>query len=240
MPPHDQIRRPDGSPRPGDATRRAPGREPSTGPPPRLAQYGPNRISGEKPPSVSAIALAQLREPMNLMLVAVTAVSFVIGEVPTAIFVALLVVLNLVLGSRHSECTFSASTSSECERLKMPMRPRSGQRARDPPQEVVAELLRGRLLERDDLHALRVDVVHDVLDHGVLAGSVHRLQDDEQRVAVARPQQLLRLGELGAPLPPRVDRALLALVVGQVGELRAAPSSPGRARRAPPPHRAGR
>ena len=67
----------------------------------RLAQYGPNQISGEKPPSVSAIALAQLREPMNLMLVAVTAVSFVIGEVPTAIFVALLVVLNLVLGSRQ-------------------------------------------------------------------------------------------------------------------------------------------
>ena len=67
----------------------------------RLAQYGPNQISGEKPPSVSAIALAQLREPMNLMLVAVTAVSFVIGEVPTAIFVALLVLLNLVLGSRQ-------------------------------------------------------------------------------------------------------------------------------------------
>ncbi len=67
----------------------------------RLAQHGPNQISGEKPPSVSAIALAQLREPMNLMLVAVTAVSFVIGEVPTAIFVALLVVLNLVLGSRQ-------------------------------------------------------------------------------------------------------------------------------------------
>ena len=67
----------------------------------RLAQYGPNQISGEKPPSVSAIALAQLREPMNLMLVAVTAVSFVIGEVPTAIFVALLVILNLVLGSRQ-------------------------------------------------------------------------------------------------------------------------------------------
>ncbi len=67
----------------------------------RLSQYGPNQISGEKPPSVSAIALAQLREPMNLMLVAVTAVSFVIGEVPTAIFVALLVILNLVLGSRQ-------------------------------------------------------------------------------------------------------------------------------------------
>ena len=67
----------------------------------RLAQYGPNQISGEKPPSVWTISLAQLREPMNLMLVAVTAVSFVIGEVPTAIFVAFLIVLNVVLGSRQ-------------------------------------------------------------------------------------------------------------------------------------------
>src|SRR4051794_8915989 len=67
----------------------------------RLSQYGPNQIRGEKPPSVWSVSLAQLREPMNLMLVAVTAVSFVIGEVSTAIFVALLVVLNLVLGSRQ-------------------------------------------------------------------------------------------------------------------------------------------
>ena len=47
----------------------------------RLAQHGPNEITGEAPPSVWAIALAQLREPMNIMLVAVTVVSFVIGEV---------------------------------------------------------------------------------------------------------------------------------------------------------------
>jgi P-type Ca2+ transporter type 2C len=67
----------------------------------RLSQYGPNQITGEKPPSISAVALAQLREPMNLMLVAVTAVSLIIGEVSTAIFVALLVLLNLVLGSRQ-------------------------------------------------------------------------------------------------------------------------------------------
>ena len=49
----------------------------------RLAQFGPNRIAAEKPPSVWAIALAQLRDPMNIMLVAVTIVSFAIGEVST-------------------------------------------------------------------------------------------------------------------------------------------------------------
>ena len=38
----------------------------------RLAEYGPNEITSEKPPSVWAVALGQLRDPMNIMLVAVT------------------------------------------------------------------------------------------------------------------------------------------------------------------------
>ena len=67
----------------------------------RTAQYGPNQITAEKPPSVWAIALQQLRDPMNIMLVAVTVVSFAIGEVSTGIIVAALIVLNLVLGSRQ-------------------------------------------------------------------------------------------------------------------------------------------
>ena len=67
----------------------------------RLAEHGPNQITSEKPPSMWAVALGQLRDPMNLMLVAVAVVSLVIGEVPTAIVVALLVVLNVVLGARQ-------------------------------------------------------------------------------------------------------------------------------------------
>ncbi len=67
----------------------------------RLRRYGRNEIAKEKPPSVGAVALAQLREPMNLMLVAVTIVSLVIGEVSTAVLVGLLILLNLVLGTRQ-------------------------------------------------------------------------------------------------------------------------------------------
>ena len=67
----------------------------------RLTRYGSNRITAEKPPSVWAVALQQLRDPMNLMLVAVTVVSFVIGEVSTGVIVGLLIVLNIVLGSRQ-------------------------------------------------------------------------------------------------------------------------------------------
>ena len=64
----------------------------------RLARYGPNKITGEKPPSILVVALTQLRDPMNIMLVAVTAVSFAIGQVSTGVIVALLILLNVVLG----------------------------------------------------------------------------------------------------------------------------------------------
>jgi P-type Ca2+ transporter type 2C len=67
----------------------------------RLASLGPNQLTAEKPPSVFAVALAQLRDPMNIMLVAVAVVSLLIAQVSTALLVAVLVVLNVVLGARQ-------------------------------------------------------------------------------------------------------------------------------------------
>ena len=77
----------------------------------RLSRYGPNQIASEKPPSLWAVALQQLRDPMNIMLVAVVAVSLVIGQVSTAVIVGLLVVLNVVLGARQ-ELTARASVDA--------------------------------------------------------------------------------------------------------------------------------
>lgn len=90
-----------------DAGRGLTGAEAAT----RLSRHGPNQIASEKPPSVWAIALQQFRDPMNLMLVAVVAVSILIGEVSTAIIVALLVALNIVLGARQ-ELTARASVDA--------------------------------------------------------------------------------------------------------------------------------
>ena len=67
----------------------------------RRVTYGPNEITAEPPPSTWAIALGQFMNPMNIMLVAVTVVSFLIGEVSTGVIVALLILLNVVLGTRQ-------------------------------------------------------------------------------------------------------------------------------------------
>src|SRR6476619_979503 len=37
----------------------------------RLSQHGRNQITGEQPPSVWQVALGQVRDPMNIMLIAV-------------------------------------------------------------------------------------------------------------------------------------------------------------------------
>ena len=77
----------------------------------RLSRFGANEIAAEKPPSAWRIALLQLRDPMNIMLVAVVVVSLLIGEVSTGIIVALLILLNLTLGTRQ-ELTARASVDA--------------------------------------------------------------------------------------------------------------------------------
>ena len=67
----------------------------------RLERHGPNAIASEPSPSLWMIALKQIGDPMNLMLVAVAIVSVFIGEFAVAIVVALLVVLNVVLGTQQ-------------------------------------------------------------------------------------------------------------------------------------------
>src|SRR4051794_41867338 len=66
----------------------------------RLARHGPNEIRGEAQPSVWAVALEQLREPMNIMLIAVTAVSFAVGGGPPRVPLGVLVLFNIPPGGR--------------------------------------------------------------------------------------------------------------------------------------------
>jgi hypothetical protein len=74
--------------------------------------------------------------------------------------------------------------------------PALGERLHVPPQKVMVEFFVGRFLEAEDLAALRIHPGHDVLDGAVLAGRVHRLQDDQHRINIIGVEELLCLSQL--------------------------------------------
>ena len=65
----------------------------------RLAEYGPNELPAEPPPSMWVVARAQLVNPMNIMLLIVVAASFAIVQIATAVVVLGLVTFNVVMGT---------------------------------------------------------------------------------------------------------------------------------------------
>ena len=67
----------------------------------RLTRYGPNQLKQETKASVWSVALDQVRDPMNIMLIVVGIASLAIGQLSTALIVAILVLLNVALGTRQ-------------------------------------------------------------------------------------------------------------------------------------------
>jgi P-type Ca2+ transporter type 2C len=84
----------------------------------RQAEYGPNELPTEPPPSVWVVARGQLINPMNIMLLIVGAASIAIGQIPTAIVVLALVTFNVVMGS-NQELKARASVAALAE-LQVP------------------------------------------------------------------------------------------------------------------------
>jgi Ca2+-transporting ATPase len=103
----------------------------------RLQESGPNKLSSEKPPSIWVVALGQLRDPMNIMLIAVAVASLLIAQISTAVLVAALVLLNVVLGTRQ-ELAARASVDA-LAKLQVPQTRvlREGQVELVPAEEVV-------------------------------------------------------------------------------------------------------
>ncbi|WP_062303960.1 cation-translocating P-type ATPase [Demequina subtropica] len=88
----------------------------------RLARYGPNALTAAKAATLWQLALRQLVDPMNLMLVAVTAISAAIGEVSTAIMVGLLVVFNVWSGAsqeRKAQASVDALATMQVPQVRV-------------------------------------------------------------------------------------------------------------------------
>src|SRR5208282_1618948 len=86
----------------------------------RLAQYGPNELPTEPPPSIWVVGREQLLNPMNIMLLIVVAASFAIVQIATALVVLALVLFNVVMGT-NQELKARASVAA-LAKLQVPMR----------------------------------------------------------------------------------------------------------------------
>src|SRR5262249_25096185 len=60
-----------------------------------------------------------------------------------------------------------------------------------PPEKIMIQFHCTRVCEAKDLATLRIDSGHHVANDAVLPGSIHGLEDEQQRVAVGSIEQLL-------------------------------------------------
>jgi Ca2+-transporting ATPase len=103
----------------------------------RLVSSGRNEVVVEAPPSRWRLALRQLAEPMNLMLIAVCIVSVFIGEGSTAAVVLGLVVLNLTLATTQEIKARDSMEALADLQVRSAVVVRSGQRKQIDAAEVV-------------------------------------------------------------------------------------------------------
>ncbi len=116
----------------------------------RLQQVGPNELPREAAPSRWTIAARQWRDPMNVLLTVVAAVSFLAGQVETGVLVVALVLLNVVMGTSQ-EMAAQASVDA-LEALNVPS-------ARVRRDGVVAEVSSAELVPGDVLLLEAGDIV---------------------------------------------------------------------------------
>ena len=156
----------------------------------RLARYGPNALRKEEEASPWKVAVEQLKDPMNIMLVVVAIVSMLIKEYSTAAVVGLLVALNVVLGTRQ-ELKARASVSALAE-MQIPQ----------------ARVIRGGALTA----VAATDVVPGDLV-AVEAGDIVVADGRVVRAANLETQEAALTGE-SAPIPKGVDAVAADAALG--------------------------
>ncbi|WP_072804219.1 cation-translocating P-type ATPase [Rhodococcoides yunnanense] len=182
----------------------------------RRKTHGRNEIASEPAASIWVVALGQLKDLMNLMLVAVAVVSVLIGEVPTAIIVAGLVVLNVVLGTQQ-ELKARASVDA-LAKMQTPQ-------VRLTRDAVLVELAATDLVPGDIVHLEAGDIVP--ADGRLLTSATLETQEAALTGESAPvPKDPRTLGEADVPLGDRsnmvfqntsVTRGTATMVVTETG-----------------------
>jgi potassium/sodium efflux P-type ATPase len=102
----------------------------------RLTYYGPNTLPTKEPPTIWAILLHQVLNPLIFILLAAAVASVAIGEAVDALFILIVIVLNSGLGT-YQEYQAEKSAAGLQRLLKIKARVRRGGKTRDIPAEMV-------------------------------------------------------------------------------------------------------
>lgn len=128
----------------------------------RLAKFGPNSLPEPRPPSFLRLFLQQFLSPLIYILVAAAAVSTAIGDAKDALFIAIVLLLNAVIGAVQEYSAGQAAAALRAHDQPLALVMRDGARQEIDARELVpgdyALLEAGRrapadirLLEADDL-----------------------------------------------------------------------------------------
>jgi Ca2+-transporting ATPase len=128
----------------------------------RLAKFGPNSLPEPRPPSFLRLFLQQFLSPLIYILVAAAAVSIAIGDAKDALFIAIVLLLNAVIGAVQEYSAGQAAAALRAHDQPLALVMRDGARQEIDARELVpgdyALLEAGRrapadirLLEADDL-----------------------------------------------------------------------------------------
>jgi magnesium-transporting ATPase (P-type) len=102
----------------------------------RLTFYGPNALPAKKPPTIWAILLHQVLNPLIFILIAAAVASIAIGEASDALFIIIVIVLNSGLGA-YQEYNAEKSAASLQNLLKIIATVRRDSREVEFPSEEV-------------------------------------------------------------------------------------------------------
>ena len=102
----------------------------------RLKYYGPNTLPAKEPPTIWAILLHQILNPLIFILLAAAVTSIVIGEAVDAVFILIVIALNSGLGT-YQEYQAEKSAAGLQSLLKITARVRRGRKEIDIPAEEI-------------------------------------------------------------------------------------------------------
>jgi len=102
----------------------------------RLTYYGPNTLPTKEPPTIWAILLHQVLNPLIFILLAAAVASVAIGEAADALFILIVIVLNSGLGT-YQEYQAEKSAAGLQRLLRIKARMRRGGKETDIPAEMV-------------------------------------------------------------------------------------------------------